>query len=499
MTTRITPWALGLGLASGCNAINPDLLTPGEKMDAAMQGADASSDMPEPGLILRYSFEDVGSTAHDVSGRHMDGTVYLKGATPAQATPSTTAWTDDGRVGHGIAFGGTQYVSLPSGVLEGVDDFTIASWVKVKSDAPWMRIYDFGNATGDQFMYLTIDGFQPNATMVIPDGVHASSFGGSTSNENWLGTGYTTVGSNMVANLVPSAVWKHVVVTGSGGDRHIYIDGFPVVAKTGPNVPPRQMEPMSPNSWLGKSHFTDSNNDALLNGSIDEFRIYSRVLTTSEIADLAWPQHDYSYWRFDEGTGATAKDSSDNAIGGTLNDLSWTTGRLNGALRFPGAPAGTTGPFLSLASNPLAACSEFTVAAWVNPSLLDSSHIFDFGTATDTYAYLALNDGTGLHFSIAATGKTTFNLTATSQPLTQDAWHHVAVTMLSGTATIYVDGVSVATAGGAVVKGTDLGATTQNWVGRSRTGDRYLSGAIDELRIGCRALTANEILFLSRP
>jgi len=52
---------------------------------------------------------------------------------------------------------------------------------------------------------------------------------------------------------------------------------------------------------------------------------------------------------------------------------------------------------------------------------------------------------------------------------------------------------------GAAIKPSDLGATTQNWIGRSRANDRFLSGALDELRVGCRALTADEIINLSRP
>ena len=40
------------------------------------------------------------------------------------------------------------------------------------------------------------------------------------------------------------------------------------------------------------------------------------------------------YWNFDEGTGATANDSSGNANFGTVVDARWATGKIGGALDF---------------------------------------------------------------------------------------------------------------------------------------------------------------------
>jgi hypothetical protein len=476
---------IGLAVMPACNAINPSLLVSGDAPIAPQDSAvDASPDMPEPGMILRYTFEDTGSTARDVSGRHKDAMVSDPGV-----------WTDTGRLGRAINLKGSQYVSLPSGILDGVDDFTITSWVKMTTVNDWARIYDLGN--GVEFMYLTLSGYepvpQPPPNPLPPpvyDGVHLSSFG-SVTNENWFGT----------KTHFPTAVWKHIAVTGMGGDHRLYIDGFPAAARlSGPVVPPREMEPLSPNSWLGRSHF-ESAGDPRLNGLLDDFRVYNRVLTASEIEDLAWPQHDYSYWRFDETSGTSAKDSSDNALAGTLaNGLTWVTGRLGGAVKLPGAPPGATGPNISFATSPLAACSEFTVAVWVKLDAIDSSRIFDFGTGTTSYVYLQVSDGAGIHFGMAAPSKPTFDLATSTQPLTVDGnWHHLAVTLLAGTATIYVDGASMATKGGTTIKPTDLGATTQNWLGQSRDGARYLSGSLDELRIACRAFTPDEITNLSRP
>ena len=44
---------------------------------------------------------------------------------------------------------------------------------------------------------------------------------------------------------------------------------------------------------------------------------------------------------------------------------------------------------------------------------------------------------------------------------------------------------------------SDLGSTTQNWIGRSQWDDPYFLGSIDEFRIYNRALSADEIQYLA--
>jgi hypothetical protein len=70
----------------------------------------------------------------------------------------------------------------------------------------------------------------------------------------------------------------------------------------------------------------------------------------------------------------------------------------------------------------------------------------------------------------------------------------------AGLVTMYVDGASVMTqmnASGAKV--SDFNATMENYLGKSRFPDPYVHAALDDLRISCRAFTADEIKNLSRP
>jgi hypothetical protein len=51
------------------------------------------------------------------------------------------------------------------------------------------------------------------------------------------------------------------------------------------------------------------------------------------------------------------------------------------------------------------------------------------------------------------------------------------------------------------IKVSDFTATTENYLGKSRfvATDPYLHAALDDLRISCRAFTADEIKNLSHP
>jgi len=502
MSPKIIALALGLSCLSACG--DSAHLIPDASRDAPPAKDAAQTDGPMPDAfvdlspILRYDFEESSTVVADTSGRHKDGTLS-----------DVAAWTANGRNGRGLALANpvpppppdpilpaTQFVSLPSGVLTGVSDFTITTWVKVNTISNWVRIYDFGNgeaAADNRFMFLTLLGYTPGSNSVF-DGLHSTSFSAAPPPaETFLGT----------KTLLPVGVWKHITLTGSGGDRVLYIDGFPAASTSGgATVPPSEMEPLAGSSWLGRSRFPDPG----LNGTLDDFRIYNRVLTTPEIADLAWPQHDYSYWRFDEMSGLTTKDSSDNTIHTTLaSGATWTTGRLGGAVDLAGGAGDTNGmqPHVVLDSSPLASCTtQLTVAVWVKLRHTDNfARIFDFGNG-GTFIYLAATDGAGIHLGMGKTATPAFNLTAQHPVPPDSAWHHVALTIdPTGLASIYFDGVlDVVPAVSTMENPSDYTATTENWLGRSRfPSDQYLNGAIDDLRISCRAYTADEIKNLANP
>ena len=78
-------------------------------------------------------------------------------------------------------------------------------------------------------------------------------------------------------------------------------------------------------------------------------------------------------------------------------------------------------------------------------------------------------------------------------------WHHVAGTIdaFNHTMVLYLDGQIVGS-GSTLVLPSDVGETTQNYLGKSQyPADALYQGALDELVIYDRALSWEEILWLA--
>jgi hypothetical protein len=139
--------------------------------------------------------------------------------------------------------------------------------------ANWMRVFDFGNST-TQYMFLTV---QAGTTTV--NGVKSSIVRYAIKN------GGTEL--NVSAPYAfPLNTWVQLAVTQAGNTARLYINGSLVATNTALNIKPSQLNATGTTTgttlnYLGKSQFADP----MFNGSIDEFKIYSRALSDSEIDD----------------------------------------------------------------------------------------------------------------------------------------------------------------------------------------------------------------------
>lgn len=169
-----------------------------------------------------------------------------------------------GYIGKGIDLDGTSssYVSLPEGMMDGVSDFTISTWVKPSAISTWQRIFDFGSGT-DNYMFLTMSS---GSTLR-----YAIKNGGAEETLN--STGLLSVG-----------VWHHVAVTQAGNVATLYVDGIQAGQNTNMLLNPDSLR-ITTQNFIGKSQF----NDPMLNASVDEFSIYSRALSGAEIEALVPP------------------------------------------------------------------------------------------------------------------------------------------------------------------------------------------------------------------
>jgi hypothetical protein len=203
-----------------------------------------------------------------------------------------------GKIGNAVKLSGNgEYVSLPSGIVSGLHDFTISAWVNPSQNSAWSRVFDFGTGTTAN-MFLTLSAGGGPLRFAITTGG-----GGAEQRINGTGT-------------LPLNTWSHVAVTLSGTTGTLYVNGQPVGTNTNMTLHPSDLGTTNQN-WIGRSQYADP----YLNGTVDDFNIYSRALSASEVAALASGQPgagDVADYKFDEDSGATALDSSGNGRNATI-------------------------------------------------------------------------------------------------------------------------------------------------------------------------------------
>jgi len=458
----------------------------------------------------------------------------------------------------------SQYLTLPTGVVSGLSDFTICTWVYWNGGSSWQRIFDLGSGTGS-YMMLT----PSTSSGKIHYGI--------------VTTGYSSEQAIDGSSALGTAGWHHVAVTLSGKTGTLYVDGVQVGKNTAMTLHPSSLGSTTQN-WLGHSQWSA---DPYLNASLDDFRIYSRALTSTEISALAHPAPEtpgnlaiasgnasvsltwdssngctsynvkratvrggpyttvatglaaltYTdtsvtnntayyyvvsgtgpqgesanstevaatpsnlllYLKFDETSGTTAADATGRGQNGTLyNSPAWVGGKLGNAVGLDGMSN-----YVALPSSIVSSLASCTISAWVYWNGGSSSQVvFAFGTGTTSYMSLTPKaSATGnMRFAITTSGTSGEQRIDASAALPTGSWHHVALALSGATGTLYLDGVQVGQNASMTLTPSSLGATTQNWIGRSQfSADSYFGGCVDEFRIYSSALDAGKVASMASP
>jgi len=223
------------------------------------------------------------------------------------------------------------------------------------------------------------------------------------------------------------------------------------------------------------------------------------------------------WWRFDDGAGASAVDSSGDGNTGTLvNTPTWTTGHLGGALGFNGTNQAITTTKAS------GITSTFTVSAWIYPTSYGSG-----GVTNETIYSKWDDDGNNRQFFLslggdgvcsglqsnklyifmsssgswdacAATNKSFYS----TSTISLNTWTFVTVTYDSTTAKIYINGFvdnSFSFAGPIFNSAAHIIFAGYDGSGNGLNGgpnSRYFPGIIDDIRMYSRTLSAGDVLQL---
>jgi hypothetical protein len=206
-------------------------------------------------------------------------------------------------------------------------------------------------------------------------------------------------------------------------------------------------------------------------------------------ADLA------GYWKFDEGSGTIAHDSSGNGNDGTFNgDPQWVTGYFGGALEFDGS-----GDWLDCGSDPsLSISGAVTMTAWIKVNTLGLDQ--KVGGNQD-------NANGGYKMTVFTNNKVEFEVRNSSNAgtlnrneaggtiLETGEWYHFAgvYSQADGYIRTYVNGVLDRELATTAVLGASPGPFR---IGCEpfNTGSYNFDGVMDELRVYNTALTEDEIM-----
>ncbi|MHC4228977.1 MAG: LamG domain-containing protein, partial [Planctomycetota bacterium] len=193
------------------------------------------------------------------------------------------------------------------------------------------------------------------------------------------------------------------------------------------------------------------------------------------------------WWRFDEGSGTVAADSSAYGNDGTLNgDPKWIDGQIGGALDFNGSSDFVEIPH----SESLSMLEQITIAAWTNMRTGSTGEmlIVSKGGWQANMPYELSEENGSVIFWQFYDDAGRDDCAPDSPPA--DEWHHIAATYEGTIFKCYIDGELAD-------EWEYVGTIPQNemsvMIGRRTTGGNLFNGMIDEVMIYNQALGEDEV------
>jgi autotransporter-associated beta strand protein len=198
-----------------------------------------------------------------------------------------------GPVNQAIALDGiNSFIQLSANVANG-SVLSFVAWVYWNGGANGQRIFDFGDDT-THYLYLSPSSSSGTFRFAIRNG-----------------------GSDQIleTTALPIGQWMHIAVTLSGNTARLYTNGVQAAVSTSISIAPSSITPAV--NYLGKSQ---SGNDPLFSGNLDEVQIADSVFTPSQIASLMTDSPPQFLTNFMIGDSSTQSVVYSSSIAGTAFD-----------------------------------------------------------------------------------------------------------------------------------------------------------------------------------
>jgi len=428
-----------------------------------------------PGPVAEWKFDEkTGTIANDTSGNGNKSITF-----------STPDWTR-GKYGSALSFddNNSDYIEIAdsSSFDFGTGDFTYGAWVKTTKTTDDDYLISFNGSTDIYYRMQPMG----EGRVFIRDSGGDDCYRDSISSLN-------------------DGEWRHFAFTweGSTDTIIIYIDGAVDQGSLYCDVDPVDSLNAGSNLFIGQTGAGGS----YYTGEIDHIRIYNYARTAKQIVEdmnaghpaVGSPAGSYvGYWKFDEGYGDTAYDSSIYNNGGNLAGAcpgaatcpAWSNeGKFNKALSFDG------GDYVSLGSadHLEMGTGSITLSLWVKANSFSGYTELFYGSATGgNHGYgMMLNSSGEVRYEIY--GSTGGRQYVTSDSITTDKWYHLVMTFDHQTnqLKLYINGEK--NKSNTLSDPGDVQSPQGFIIGSHAGTSYYFDGFIDEIKIYPFALTEDEV------
>ena len=378
-----------------------------------------------------------------------------------------------GYINRGAVFNGSSsYIDLGNNESNNKSLISVSCWFRTSSTSTAIIWNNGGNDSSSTGLAL-----KSLASGVL-------YFQANTSGTSVTDTGTTTINDGN---------WHHVVVNYDNGDFNVYLDGNSTAELTGTS---------SAFTTTANQNFIIGRLSRVLvdyfNGAIDQFRIFNRELTTTEVTTL----YGETFASASKSVTDIFSDSSAVALyqlDGNANDTGGASGKFGSAAIFNGSSSYIDLPLTT--SNLFAGKNTFTLSLWFNTTTTGRNDFFNDYAGTSFNQICRINNtGTAgnLYFSERYSGGTT-SYTTSGTAYNDGVWHNVIIVFnnSNNTKTIYIDG-SLETTYSVSSNGWNSSVSQKTVLGAEYGGsyNKFLNGKIDDVRIYSDVLTLTEVGYL---